>query len=91
MKSVESNAFVILWCLCTILCIKNQHAEVTCQNPLGFLTSGGVRWGVPYGEKKTGPGPCFVNIAAPRNLEAEILSFLEVCGPAPEVKKPKGF
>ena len=40
MKSVESNAFVILWCLCTILCIKNQHAEVTCQNPLGFLTSG---------------------------------------------------
>ena len=27
-----------------------------------FLTSGGVRWGVSYGEKKTGPGPCFVNV-----------------------------
>ena len=29
-----------VWSLWTILCIKNQHAEVTCQNPLGFLTSG---------------------------------------------------
>ena len=29
---------------------------------LSFLTSGGVCWGVSYGETKTCPGPCFVNI-----------------------------
>ena len=58
---------------------------------LRFFDFGGVRWGVPYEEKKKGPGPCFVNIAAPRNLEAEILSFLEVCGPAPRSKNLRDF
>ena len=62
MKSVESLALVILWCLCTIPCIKNKHVELTFPNHEVFLTSGGVRLGVSYGETKTCPGPCFVNI-----------------------------
>ena len=58
---------------------------------LRFFDFGGGPLGGPLRREKNGLGPCFVNIAAPRNLEAEILSFLEVSGPAPEVGKLKGF
>ena len=63
--SRSNRVHFLFWFFFGSSCVSKTSSRRSHVNFLkGFRLRRGVRWGVPHGEKKRGPGPCFGIIAA---------------------------